>query len=91
MARFAAEHQIPIGGALLEVEGYGSIFDVGIDHYKTGEQAAPLAARIFRGTPAGTIPVVSSESYLLISTKAAKDLGVTVPETLLVEAERVIR
>ncbi|MBN1977125.1 MAG: ABC transporter substrate-binding protein [Anaerolineae bacterium] len=91
LARFAFEHQIPIGGALLEVEGYGSIFDVGIDHYKTGEQAAPLADRILRGTPAGTIPVVSSESYLIISNKAAENLGVTMPETLLVEAERVIR
>jgi ABC-type uncharacterized transport system substrate-binding protein len=50
------------------------------------ESVCPL-----NGYPAGTIPVVSSESYLLISTKAAKDLGVTVPETLLVEAEKVIR
>jgi putative ABC transport system substrate-binding protein len=91
MARFAAEHQIPIGGAVMEVEGYGSIFDVGIDHFKTGEQAAPLADKILRGTPAGTIPVVSSEGYLIINTKVAQDLGVTVPEVLLAQAVKVIR
>jgi len=91
MARFAAEHQIPIGGAVMEVEGYGSIFDVGIDHFKTGEQAAPLADKILRGTPAGTIPVVSSESYLMINAKVAQDLGVTVPEILLAQAVKVIR
>jgi putative ABC transport system substrate-binding protein len=91
MARFAAEHQIPIGGAIMEVEGYGSVFDVGIDHFKTGEQAAPLADKILQGTPVGTIPVVSSESYLIINTKVAQDLGVTVPEILLAQAVKVIR
>jgi putative ABC transport system substrate-binding protein len=90
MARFAAEQQIPIGGAIMDVEGYGSIFDVGIDHFKTGEQAAPLAHKIFTGTPVGTIPVVSSESYLIINAQVAQDLGVTVPEGLLSEAVQVI-
>jgi putative ABC transport system substrate-binding protein len=91
MARFAAEHRIPIGGAIMEVGGYGSVFDVGIDHFKTGEQAAPLADKILQGTPAGTIPVVSSGSYLKIDYNVAQDLGVTVPESLLREADEVIR
>jgi putative ABC transport system substrate-binding protein len=91
MARFAAEHKIPIGGALMEVEGYSSLFDVGIDHLKTGEQAAPLADKILKGTPAGAIPVVSSESYLKINYRVAQDLGVTVPEDLLGMATEIIR
>jgi putative ABC transport system substrate-binding protein len=91
MARFAAEHQIPIGGALMEMEGYSSLFDVGIDHFKTGEQAAPLADKILKGTPAGTIPVVSSESYLKLNYRLAQELGLTVPEGLLAQAVEVIR
>jgi putative ABC transport system substrate-binding protein len=91
MARFAAEHRIPIGGALMEVEGYGSLFDVGIDHFKTGKQAAPLADKILRGTPAGTIPVVSSESYLKIHYRLSQELGLTVPEGLLSQAVEIIR
>jgi putative ABC transport system substrate-binding protein len=91
MARFAAEHRIPIGGALMEVEGYGSLFDVGIDHFNTGKQAAPLASKILRGTPAGTIPVVSSESYLMIHYKLAQELGLTVSEGLLSQAVKIIR
>jgi putative ABC transport system substrate-binding protein len=91
MARFAAEHRIPIGGALMEVEGYGSLFDVGIDHLKTGEQAAPLADKILKGTPAGTIPVVSSESYLKINYRLTQELGLAVPESLLAQAVEVIR
>jgi putative ABC transport system substrate-binding protein len=91
MARFAAEHRIPIGGALMEVEGYGSLFDVGINHFNTGKQAAPLADKILRGTPAGTIPVVSSESYLLLNYGLAQEWGLTVTESLLGQAEEVIR
>ena len=91
MARFAAEHRIPIGGALMEVEGYSSLFDVGIDHFNTGKQAAPLADKILRGTPAGTIPVVSSESYLKINYRLAQELGLTVSEGLLDMAVEIIR
>jgi putative ABC transport system substrate-binding protein len=91
MARFAAEHRIPIGGALMEVEGYSSLFDLGIDHFKTGEQAAPLADKILKGTPAGTIPVVSSEGYLKLNYRLAQELGLTVPEGLLGQAVEVIR
>jgi putative ABC transport system substrate-binding protein len=91
MARFATEHRIPIGGALMEVEGYGSLFDLGIDHFKTGKQAAPLADKILRGTPAGTIPVVSSESYLKLNYRLAQELGLTVPQGLLAQAVEVIR
>jgi putative ABC transport system substrate-binding protein len=91
MARFAAEHKMPIGGALMEMEGYSSLFDVGIDHFLTGKQAAPLADKILRGTPAGTIPVVSSESYLKLNYGLAQEFGLTVPEGLLAQAVEVIR
>lgn len=91
MAKFAAEHQIPLGGAYAEVEGYKSIFGVNIDPIAVGTQAAFLADKIFRGTPAGTIPVVSAESYMTINYSAAQELGLTVPESLLAQANEVIR
>jgi putative ABC transport system substrate-binding protein len=91
VGKFAAEHKIPVGGALISVEGYESIFGVNIEPITAGEQAAPLADKIFRGIPAGTIPVVSAESYLEINYKAAQELGLTVSEGLLSQADRIIR
>jgi putative ABC transport system substrate-binding protein len=91
MARFAVEQNIPIGGAIVPVEGYSSVFEVGIKTFNTGEQAAPLADKILRGTPAGTIPVPSSESYLTLNYKLAQELGLTVPDSLLAQADEVIR
>jgi putative ABC transport system substrate-binding protein len=91
MGKFAYEHKIPIGGALISVEGYSSIFGVNVDPVNSGKQAALLADKIFKGTPAGTIPVVSAENFLQINYKAAQELGVTVPEGLLSQAAEIIR
>jgi putative ABC transport system substrate-binding protein len=91
MARFAVKQNIPIGGAIVPVEGYSSVFEVGINTFNTGEQAAPLADKVLRGTPAGTIPVPSSESYLTLNYKLAQELGLTVPDSLLAQADNVIR
>jgi len=91
MARFAAEHKIPIGGALMEVNGYNSLFDIGINHFKTGEQAASLADKVLRGIPAGTIMVVSSETFLKFNYKLAQEMELTVSEGLLERAVEIIR
>ncbi|MBN1429006.1 MAG: ABC transporter substrate-binding protein [Anaerolineae bacterium] len=90
MARFAEEHQIPIGGALMEVDGYGTIFGVNVETKGSGKDAAPLADKILKGTPAGTIPVYSAESYLEVNIKTAKKLGVKVPESILNQANNII-
>jgi putative ABC transport system substrate-binding protein len=91
MAKFAADHKVPIGGALISVGEYSSIFGINVDNIKVGEQTAPLADKIFKGIQAGTIPVVSAESFLQIDYKAAQKQGVTLPEGLLSQADEIIR
>ncbi len=91
MGKFAAKHRLPIGGALIAVGDYGSIFGVNVDVTNTGRQAAILADKILRGTPAGTIPVVSSESYFEINYKAVRELGLKVSGGLLGRADKIIR
>lgn len=91
MGKFAYKHKIPIGGVLMQVGNIGSIFGINVNVPKTGQQAAILADKILKGTPAGSIPVVSSESYLEINYTVAQELGVPVPEGLLSRADRIIR
>ncbi len=91
IAKFAYEHKIPLGGAFMSVEGYDSIFGVNVKSYDTGRLAAPLADKIFKGTPAGTIPVVSAENFVQFHFTAAQRLGVTIPEGLLSQADEVVR
>jgi putative ABC transport system substrate-binding protein len=91
MAKFATEHQIPIGGAMMMSGGYSSVFGVVADTTSSGVEAALLADKILRGTDPGTIPVVSAESFFQINYTAAQALGLTVPESLLAQANEVIR
>jgi putative ABC transport system substrate-binding protein len=91
LGKFSYEHKIPIGGALMNTDGYSSIFGLLPDAKVTGEQAGLLADKIFRGTAAGTIPVNSSDSSFQIVMKAAQQLGVTVPEGLLKQADQIIQ
>jgi putative ABC transport system substrate-binding protein len=91
MGKFGAEHKIPVGGALISAGEYASVFGVNGRTIDIGRQAAPLADKIFKGIPAGTIPVVSAESFLQINYKEAQKLGITVPEGLLSQADEIIR
>ncbi len=90
-AKFAYEHNIPIAGAYYSDGTYTSLFGVNVDFAASGKQAAPLADKILKGTPAGTIPVVSNEYFIQIDTKVAQQFGLTVPEGILKQADQVIR
>ena len=91
MGKFAAEHKLPIGGALMSAGGYESVYGVNVQNVAVGKQAAPLIDKIFKGTQAGTIPVVSAENYFQFNYKAAQALGLKVPEGLLGQANEIIR
>ena len=90
VGKFATAHKIPIGGMLL-TGGQGSVFELNVDMANDGRDAAQLADKILKGTPAGAIPVISSESFLRVDYTAAKKLGLNVSEGLLGQANEIIR
>jgi putative ABC transport system substrate-binding protein len=83
VTQFAAEHQLPIGNQV--------VFRIVVDNVQVGRQAAPLADKILKGTPAGTIPVASADPILVINYTEAQELGLPVPESLLNQADEIIR
>jgi putative ABC transport system substrate-binding protein len=89
--QFAAEHKIPLAGSFPYTVEQGAVFGNANVLSKVGEQAAPLADKIFRGTQAGTIPVVTPDQDLWINYKVAQELGLAVPEGLLSLATEIIR
>jgi len=92
LGKFCYGHKIPLGGTFMNIGGEDSpIFDYTPQGKASGEQAALLADRVFKGTSAGTIPVVTSDSYFQINYTAAQAFGLTVPDGLLKEADQVIR
>jgi putative ABC transport system substrate-binding protein len=91
LSKFATEHKVPLGGGVLSTVQQGAVFGNSPDLIGVGELAAPLADKIFKGTPAGTIPVVTPNQDLYINYEVAQELGLTVPEGLLSQAAEIIR
>ena len=61
------------------------------DRSEVHRRAAAQVARILRGTPAGDIPVeTASRFHLTVNLKRAAQLGVKVPQSVLLRADRVV-
>ena len=87
----AAKHRLP---AIYSGSGYnngeGLIF-YGVDPVDLTKRAAVYVNRILNGEKAGELPVQTPTKFeLVVSMRAAKALGLSVPTSLLVRADRVI-
>jgi putative ABC transport system substrate-binding protein len=91
ITEFAQTHNISAGGAYMSLEGHESVFGLTPRSGPQGRQAAILADKIFRGTPAGEIPVVTAENYFQLNYRQAQQLGLPVSEGLLSRADEIIR
>jgi putative ABC transport system substrate-binding protein len=89
--KFANEHKVPIGGGMDFTADLGALFSFVPDNVLQGRMAAPLADKIFKGTPAGSIMVVTPQSHLRLNYKVIQELELTVPEGMLSRADEIIR
>ena len=90
--QFADAHRVPIaGGPEALVRSGGIVLSVAADAAEMGGLAASLADQVLKGTPAGTISVVSPQPHLYINYRKAVALGLAVPDGLLKQAVEVIR
>ncbi|HEV2430554.1 MAG TPA: ABC transporter substrate-binding protein [Burkholderiales bacterium] len=91
IARFTLEQRIPaISGWATIAEG-GCLLTYGPNLQVSYRRLAYFVDRILRGAKPAEIPIeLPSTVELVINLKTAKTLGITVPPTLLLRADRVI-
>ena len=87
----ATERQIPVSGPSTAQVEAGAIMGYGIVHREVGLQAARIAARILRGADPANTPVETADYYLTINVEAAERIGLDLPETVLQQADVILR
>lgn len=90
-AAAALAGRLPLSAPSFTQVESGALFSYGFVHEKLGRQAARIAAQILRGARPGDMPVETAESYLFINLRTAQAIGLTMPDHVLRQAERVIR
>lgn len=86
------EKKLPLFAGDVDSVPRGAIAAYGLDYFLIGESAGKKAVRILKGEKPGNIPWGPAEKFsLVVSEKAAKSQGVTIPSELLKKANKVIK
>lgn len=87
----AEEAKLPLFTADTDSVSRGSLAALGFNYYDVGKQTGDVVVRILKGENAGDIPVkIASGSDLVVNKGAAAKMGVTLPESVLSRATRVV-
>jgi putative ABC transport system substrate-binding protein len=90
IAALAAAKRLPIIG-LPELAEAGGMMAYGVSFPEMYRRAAVFVDKIVKGTKPGDLPIERPTRFeLIVNSAAAKRLGVTLPSTLLLRADRMI-
>jgi len=89
---FAAKHRIPLAGGWGLWADAGALLSYGPDVNLMVRRAAGYVDRILKGAQPAKLPVEQPTKFeLVVNMKTAKALSLTPPQTLLLQADRVIQ
>ncbi len=91
LAELAAKHRLPsIGHSEFAVAG--GLMSYGVNLRGMFHRAAYFVDKIFKGTKPGDIPIEQATQFeLIVNLKTAKALGLNIPQSVLVQATRLIQ
>jgi putative ABC transport system substrate-binding protein len=92
VAELAATTRLPAMFAFSEVPDAGGLMSYGPNILELCRRAGGYVAKILRGAKAGDLPIEQAEKFeLAINLKTAKELGITIPQSVLLRADHVIQ
>jgi putative ABC transport system substrate-binding protein len=87
----AREMGIPVGSTTTGGTASGLLTGLIFDNMQLGKQSARLALQIINGADPGTLPIEPAQFGVDVNTETAKILGLTVPDSMLQQANTVTR
>jgi putative tryptophan/tyrosine transport system substrate-binding protein len=89
---FAAERRLPAIYESSDFVDAGGLVSYGASGADLFRRAASYVDRILRGAKPGDLPIEQPTTFdLVINMRAAKALGITIPQSVLIRADRVIQ
>jgi putative ABC transport system substrate-binding protein len=92
LARLALKHRLPAISMARDFAIAGGAIAYGNDGTSTTKRTADLVAKILGGRKAAELPIERPTKLLVVvNLKTAKTLGITIPQSILLRADEVIR
>ena len=91
IGEFVSARRIPCIGPFREIAEHGCLMSYGVDINELMRAAAGYVAKILAGAKPADMPIQQPTKFeLVINLKQAKALGLTIPQPLLLRADRII-
>jgi len=91
IAGLALKHRLPSISGYLPFVDEGGLLSYGPDFAANFHRAAAYVDKILKGAKPGDLPIEQAVRIgMMINVKTARTLGIKIPQTLLVRADRVI-
>ena len=91
IGKTAGKARLPVFAFLGSTASQGAVVVLTRDYYDMGVDSSQIAARVMRGESPAKIPFLqTTKSKLIVNLATAKACGLTLPESLIKSADRVI-
>ena len=92
IADFAMSHRLAAISPYQGYTGAGGLLSLGINQEHAQPRTGVFVGKILKGASPGDLPIeLPSKFDLIVNLRAAKALGITIPQSLLLRADEVIR
>ncbi|MBI4682148.1 MAG: ABC transporter substrate-binding protein [Nitrospirae bacterium] len=89
--KVAIERKLPTGSGTGQYKN-GIMITYGQDHFHSGKMASRLAKSVLHDKiPAAALPIETTEFFLGINLQTAKSIGITIPGSILQQADFIVR